>query len=81
MYNSKQEFIVGPKVINLKKDEPYITLQSLLQVVGAIQTGGMAKIYLAETTVLVNGEPENRRGRKLYGGDEVRLPEAVFMVK
>ena len=72
---------MGQKVIKLDKDEPYMTLQSLLQIVGAIQTGGMAKIYLAETTVLVNGEPENRRGRKLYSGDEVRLPEAVFLIK
>ena len=72
---------MGPKIINLEKNEEYITLQSLLQIVGAIQTGGMAKIYLAETHVLVNGEPENRRGRKLYSGDEVRLPESVFLIK
>ena len=72
---------MGPKIINLEKNEEYITLQSLLQIVGAIQTGGMAKIYLAETPVLVNGEPENRRGRKLYSGDEVRLPESVFLIK
>ena len=72
---------MGPKIINLKKDEQFITLQSLLQIGGVIPTGGMAKIYLAETPVLVNGEPENRRGRKLYSGDEVRLPEAVFLIK
>lgn len=72
---------MGEKIITLNKGEQYITLQSALQVLGVISTGGMAKIYLAENTVLVNGEPDNRRGRKLYSGDQVRLPDAVFIVK
>ena len=72
---------MGEKIITLNKDEQYITLQSALQVMGVISTGGMAKIYLSENAVLVNGEPENRRGRKLYPGDKVRLPNATFVVK
>lgn len=72
---------MGEKIITLNKGEQYITLQSALQVLGVISTGGMAKIYLAENAVLVNGEPDNRRGRKLYSGDQVRLPDAVFIVK
>lgn len=50
----------------------YITLGQLLKEVGIIDTGGMAKWFLAEHEVFVNGELENRRGRKLYPGDEVR---------
>ena len=72
---------MGAKIINLEKDEEYLTLQSLLQIVGVISTGGMAKIYLVENDVLVNGEPENRRGRKLYSGDEIRLPNGSFLIK
>ena len=72
---------MGPKIITLNAGEEYITLQSLLKITGTISTGGMVKEYLNETTVLVNGERENRRGRKLYSGDEVRLPECVFIVK
>ena len=72
---------MGEKIITLNKDEPYITLHSALQVVGVISTGGMAKIYLNENEVLVNGEPENRRGRKLYSGDKVKLPDAMFAIK
>ena len=81
MYNCSKEFIVGPKLIKLNPGEEYITLQSLLKIVGVVPTGGMVKIYLAETSVLVNGERENRRGRKLYSGDEIRLPNAVFVIK
>ena len=72
---------MGPKIINLEKDEEYLTLQSLLQIVGVISTGGMAKMYLMENEVLVNDEPENRRGRKLRSGDKVVLPSGSFLVK
>ncbi|WP_017725793.1 S4 domain-containing protein YaaA [Halalkalibacterium ligniniphilum] len=51
----------------------YITLGQLLKEVGAIDTGGMAKWYLAEHEVFVNDELEQRRGKKLYPGDRVRL--------
>ena len=30
-------------------------------------------MFLAEATVLVNGEPEARRGRQLHPGDTVRV--------
>ncbi|TDQ38338.1 RNA-binding S4 domain-containing protein [Aureibacillus halotolerans] len=56
-------------------DTPYITLQQALQLTGEISTGGMAKMYLSEYTVLVNGEVDERRGRKLYPGDQLTLPE------
>lgn len=72
---------MGEKIINLRKDEQYITLQSLLQVGGVISTGGMVKIFLLENEVLVNGEREDRRGRKLYSGDKVQVLKQSFLVK
>ena len=72
---------MGEKIINLRKDEQYITLQSLLQVGGVISTGGMAKIFLLENEVLVNGEREDRRGRKLYSGDKVQVLKQSFLVE
>ncbi len=55
----------------------HITLGQLLKVAGIIGTGGEAKFYLAETVVMVNGEPEQRRGRKLRPGDRIQAPGAV----
>ncbi|MDQ0339273.1 S4 domain protein YaaA [Caldalkalibacillus uzonensis] len=55
---------------------PYITLGQLLKLVGAIDTGGQAKWFLAEYPVLVNGEAEQRRGRKLYPDDVVHIDGA-----
>src|ERR1043166_4241685 len=55
----------------------FITLGQLLKVAGIIDSGGAAKFYLSETPVLVNGEQEQRRGRKLYPGDLVVAPDTV----
>ena len=68
-------FIVKNVKIKIKDGEEYITLQSLLKLTGVIDTGGMAKIYLANNEVLVNGELENRRGRKLYPNDIVEVED------
>jgi ribosome-associated protein len=49
-----------------------IRLGQLLKLAGLIDAGGEAAAYLATEPVLVNGEPEARRGRKLRPGDEVQ---------
>ena len=48
-----------------------IRLGQLLKVAGIVDSGGMIKPFLATETVLVNGEPEARRGRQLHVGDVV----------
>ena len=50
-----------------------IRLGQLLKLAGLIHAGGEAAACLAGEPVLVNGEPESRRGRKLRPGDEVRV--------
>ena len=64
----------------MKKDvfieTPYITLGQMLKEESVISTGGQAKWYLREHTVLVNDESDDRRGRKLYPGDEIAVPDA-----
>ena len=67
--------------IQLKSDQEFITLQSLLKITDIISTGGMAKVYLMENEVLVNGELEDRRGRKLYPGDKVEVEGRTFVIK
>lgn len=58
----------------MKIDTEFITLGQLLKMSNVISSGGMAKWYLEENTVYVNGEVESRRGKKLYDGDIVTLP-------
>ena len=55
--------------------DDYITLQALLKEIGIIQSGGAIKTFLSEYPVLFNGEPENRRGKKLRVNDRISLPK------
>ncbi|MED3720537.1 S4 domain-containing protein YaaA [Geobacillus stearothermophilus] len=58
-----------------------ITLGQLLKLVQLIDTGGAAKWFLQEYNVLVNGERETRRGRKLKDGDRVDVEQiGTFVV-
>ena len=68
------------KSIKLRKDEEYITLGVLLKISGIIDTGGQAKFFLSENVVLVNGEEDNRRGRKLYRGDQIQVLGQTFLI-
>ncbi|AOA00881.1 RNA-binding protein [Carnobacterium divergens] len=56
-------------------DSEFITLGKLLKHIDVISSGGMAKWYLAEHTVLLDNEIENRRGKKIYPGSVVEIPE------
>ncbi len=55
-------------------DSPYITLGQLLKMTDAIDSGGAAKWFLSENIVYINGEADQRRGRKLYNKDVVNIP-------
>ena len=72
---------MAAREVKLREDEEYITLNVLLKITDLIPTGGMAKIFLMENDVFVNGEKENRRGRKLYRGDIVKANKAEFLIK
>lgn len=76
-----KEIFVARKDIKIRDNEDYITLNVLLKLGGLIDTGGMAKAFLANNDVYVNGEPENRRGRKLYRGDEIHVLNQTFLIK
>jgi ribosome-associated protein len=48
-----------------------IRLGQLLKLAGVVGAGGELKALLAAVPVLVNGEPDARRGRQLHPGDVV----------
>ncbi|MCR4962153.1 MAG: RNA-binding S4 domain-containing protein [Lachnospiraceae bacterium] len=55
----------------IKLREEYIKLGQALKAAGFVEDGVEAKIEIQEGNVLVNGEVDTRRGRKLYDGDLV----------
>lgn len=52
------------------KDE-FIKLGQALKAAGLVESGAEAKEVIQEGKVLVNGDVESRRGKKLYAGDLV----------
>ncbi|EKU48161.1 S4 domain-containing protein YaaA [Staphylococcus massiliensis CCUG 55927] len=52
-----------------------ITLGQFLKNEGIIESGGQAKWFLNEFEVFLNGELENRRGKKLHDNDLIEIPE------
>lgn len=66
------------KKVNISTE--YITLGRFLKFVDIIPSGAMAKFYLNENDVFVNGEKETRRGRKLYKNDEVVIKNEKYLI-
>jgi ribosome-associated protein len=58
-----------------------IKLAQFLKWVGAVQTGGEAKVRIQGGDVTVNGAIETRRGRQLVPGDEIGLDGKSYRVK
>lgn len=58
----------------IKITTEYITLGQFLKLADVIQSGGMAKWFLGEHEVFINGELDVRRGRKLRVGDKINIP-------
>lgn len=53
--------------------DTYITLGQFLKFSDIISSGGMAKPFLQQMKVYVNEEFEDRRGKKLYDGDTIKI--------
>jgi len=60
--------------------EESIRLDQLLKVSGLAQTGGHAKMAIQGGEVLVNGEVETRRRRKLFTGDKIEFNGEVVVI-
>lgn len=52
-------------------DGDFITLGQFIKVVNLVSSGGEAKAFLNNNKATINKENDNRRGRKLYKGDNV----------
>jgi ribosome-associated protein len=59
----------------------FIKLDQFLKMMGAVGTGGQAKVLIQSAAVRVNGTIETRRGRKLRQGDLVDLMGETFTVE
>jgi ribosome-associated protein len=61
--------------------EEVIRLDQFMKLQGMVGTGGQAKLVIQSGEVLVNGEVETRRKKKLRGGDEVTFNGETLVVE
>ena len=66
------------KVVKISTE--YITLGQFLKLADIIQSGGEAKSFLRDHVLIVNNENENRRGRKLRDGDEIKYGQNAYII-
>ena len=72
---------MGKKEREVTIRDEYIRLGQALKLAGLAQTGIEAKIMVTEGGVLINGEVDTRRGRKLRDGDRVETKSGSFVIK
>ena len=65
---------------DIKIKDEFITLGQFIKVVDLIFSGGEAKVFLLNTEVLINGEKDNRRGRKLYKNDLIIINDIEYKI-
>ena len=58
----------------------YIKLESFLKLANAVESGGMAKNFILNEEVTVNGEVCTMRGKKLRPGDKVTFDGCTYVV-
>ena len=69
------------KPIEISIYSEFITLGQFLKLADIIQTGGEAKSFLAEHEIIIDGQVDNRRGRKLRGGEIIEVLGRKYEIK
>ena len=67
------------EIIYLRED--FIKLGQALKAAGFVDSGVEAKEVIQDGLVLVNGEVDTRRGRKLYEGDLVSFENKTIKIE
>ncbi len=62
-------------------DEETIRLDQFLKLQGVVGTGGQAKVMVQNGEVVVDGQIETRRGRKLVPGNVVTVGDLEWIVQ
>ena len=68
------------EIKEIKIDDEFITLSQFLKITDLIQSGGEAKSFIYFNNIFVNDVFEDRRGKKIYKGDLVRINDEVFKI-
>lgn len=70
--------VVNMKAVKIHTD--YITTGQLLKHLSLVSSGGEVKYFLRNNLVFVNGEEDNRRGKKLYPDDKIKILNETYKI-
>ena len=68
-------------MITFKLDEEYIELYKLIKILDLVDSGGQAKMIIAEGHVLRNGEVETRKRAKIQSGDTIQISDVIIEIE
>lgn len=66
------------KQINIKTE--YIKLDQFLKLAGVTGSGGESRLFISNNCIIVNGEEEVRRGRKLRQDDLIEINGETYKI-
>ncbi|WP_031488811.1 RNA-binding S4 domain-containing protein [Ureaplasma canigenitalium] len=61
-------------------DSEPMTLSQFLKFTGNISFGGLSKEFLKNNLIYVNDDKEERRGRKLYFNDKIKINKITYLL-
>ena len=66
--------------IQIRETDEFIKLGQALKLAGVVEDGVEAKYAIQDGLVQVNGEVDQRRGRKVYEGDVITFEDQEIKV-
>jgi ribosome-associated protein len=66
---------------DLSSGNEYIQLNQLLKLLGITESGGIANQVISDGEVVVNGNTERQKRKKLFAGDIVEIGELKILIK
>lgn len=65
---------------NVEISSCFITLGQFLKLIDLISSGGEFKSFIEENEIFVNDEKEDRRGRKLFKLDIIKINNETYKI-
>lgn len=69
-----------PPMIEVEITKEPVELYKILKFEGLVQSGGEAKMVIADGHVSVNGEVETRKRRKIVDGDRIEFSDVTLKI-
>ena len=71
---------MSENVTEVKLEKSPTELYKILKFEGLASSGAEAKMFIADGQVMVNSEVENRKRRKIVGGDIINFADQILTI-